>query len=297
MDHFHIMPDTDPSMHGFKGRIYLFDFNQPEKAAQVVPLKGDFDKNNFRPHGIDIWEDKETGLVRLFVVNHGKVDTIEAFEFDQDQLILKHRRTFKHKLMISVNDVLATGRNSFYFTNDAMNRGGVRRMLESLLLCAWSTVVYYDGRDAKVVLDKGHMYNGINMSPNKKFVYVNQLTSNTMSIYKREASNSLTFIQSMNLQSRCDNIFVDEGGDIWHGCHPIGHKFHSHAKKFTYPAPAQVLHVKAVSGGNTKKYQIREVLSDDGSLVKGSSVAAYFQGAMLVGTVMDNMAYCQIKSF
>ncbi|XP_071941539.1 serum paraoxonase/arylesterase 2-like [Antedon mediterranea] len=117
-----------------------------------------------------------------------------------------------------------------------------------------------------------------------------------MHILQRESDNSLSLIESMKFDSLCDNVFVDDGGDIWQGCQPIGHMFTSHAQNLSLPSPSEVINVKFLDKSR-KRYEISEVLSNDGSLVSGSSVAAYYKGAMLIGTVLDKMAYCKIVAF
>ncbi|XP_033101818.1 serum paraoxonase/arylesterase 1-like isoform X1 [Anneissia japonica] len=296
IDIFKLSPDADPRIQYFQGRIFQFDFNKPEEAAKVLPIEGDFDGKTLRPHGIDIWQDKQTGKVRLFAVNHYSTeDTIEVFDFDQERAALVHHRTIQHKFIISVNDLVATGPDSFYYTNDGYYRG-VKRTLEGLLLMKWASIGYYDGKEAKIIRENGHLFNGINMSPDGKIVYVNEVFAGTMDILKRESDNSLSLLETVTFNSLCDNIFVDEVGDIWQGCHPIGYKFSLHSQNLSVPAPSQVLHVK-FADESRRQYEISEVLSNDGSLISGSSVAAYYKGSMLVGTVVDKMAYCQIIAY
>ncbi|XP_071941540.1 serum paraoxonase/arylesterase 2-like [Antedon mediterranea] len=294
----HYTEGNDPRIRQFEGGIYRFDFNKPDEEAKLIPIEGDVLKNNgLRPHGLDVWQDGKTEKVRLFVVNHyAPVDVIEVFDFDQERIVLKHHKTIKDKLFYSVNDVAATGPDSFYFTNDGYHHG-IKRVFEGLLMRAWSNIGYYDGKEAKIIMDGGHGFNGINMSPDKKIVYVNEvLAGGAMHIWQRESDNSLSLIESMKFDSLCDNVFVDEAGDIWQGCHPIGHMFQSHAQNLSLPSPSQVINVKFLDKSR-KRYEISEVLSNDGSLVSGSSVAAYYKGTMLIGTVLDKMAYCKIVAF
>ncbi|XP_071941116.1 serum paraoxonase/arylesterase 2-like [Antedon mediterranea] len=165
----HYTKGNDPRIRQFEGGIYRFDFNKPDEEAKLIPIEGDVLKNNgLRPHGLDVWQDGKTGKVRLFVVNHyPPVDVIEVFDFDQERMVLKHYKTIQDKLFYSVNDVAATGPDSFYFTNDGYHHG-IKRVFEGLLMRAWSNIGYYDGKEAKIIMDRGHEFNGINMSPDKK---------------------------------------------------------------------------------------------------------------------------------
>ena len=54
---------------------------------------------------------------------------------------------------------------------------------------------------------------------------------------------------------------------------------------------SQVLKI-TISDGKTK---ITEVYSNDGSEISGSTVAARYKDALLIGTVFTNTLYCELK--
>jgi hypothetical protein len=108
--HFHMNPSgVDPAMHHFKGILYTFDLNNPE--AEPTPLSYEnFDDSEFMPHGIDFYIDPKSQEVSLFVVNHGAGQhSIEIFQFDQANMVLKHRKTVVDEKISSPNDVVAVG--------------------------------------------------------------------------------------------------------------------------------------------------------------------------------------------
>ena len=49
--------------HNVQGRIFLFDFNSPEKGVKELKLSKNFDKSTFRPHGLSIYKNPSTGLL------------------------------------------------------------------------------------------------------------------------------------------------------------------------------------------------------------------------------------------
>ena len=53
----------------------------------------------------------------------------------------------------------------------------------------------------------------------------------------------------------------------------------------------QVLRLKMKDGSVT---HMEEVYAEDGHMVYGSSVANYYRGSMLIGTVHHKVAYCQV---
>ena len=59
-----ILPIASPKVkeyqkkHNGKGRIYLLDFNQPDKGIEELKIVGNqFNQSDFAPHGIGIWHD------------------------------------------------------------------------------------------------------------------------------------------------------------------------------------------------------------------------------------------------
>jgi sugar lactone lactonase YvrE len=66
--------------------------------------------------------------------------------------------------LFSVNDVLATGEDSFYFTNMASQRHPILNALELILLLPFGNVVYYDGDVYQSVVDGLTSPNGMAMS-------------------------------------------------------------------------------------------------------------------------------------
>lgn len=73
-------------------------------------------------------------------------------------------------VLCRVNDVQATGDNSFYFTNCHYYATSVGMMAEVLLDLPWSTVVHYDGASYTVVAEGIKSANGIAMSTDHKLV-------------------------------------------------------------------------------------------------------------------------------
>ena len=66
------MPNASPKVRAYieknrgRGRIYLFDFNNPEKNIEELKFIGEtFDPSDFAPHGISVRTSK-TGIYYLF---------------------------------------------------------------------------------------------------------------------------------------------------------------------------------------------------------------------------------------
>ena len=96
-------------MKYFKGIIYTFDLNDPKAKPKPITYEN-YDDSELVPHGIDLYIDPKTQEVSLFVVNHGAgKQSIEIFNFDQENVVLKHRKTVTDEKISSPNDVVAAG--------------------------------------------------------------------------------------------------------------------------------------------------------------------------------------------
>lgn len=70
----------------------------------------------------------------------------------------------------SVNDIVAIGAETFYATNDHYFSNGILKTFQLLLFLPWCTVVYYSPEEVKVVAEGFYMANGINISPDKRYI-------------------------------------------------------------------------------------------------------------------------------
>ncbi|XP_072026105.1 serum paraoxonase/arylesterase 2-like [Amphiura filiformis] len=293
----------DNEILNHQGNIFLFDFNHPEKNATKLKLTGkDFEYARFSAHGIDVYEDKKTGAVSVFVVNHRRDhEVIEVFQFDHKSLTLHHKKSVIDPIMRSVNDVTAVSSDAFYFTNDGYSTSFLTRNLETFLMLAKGNVVYYDGKKMRKVADKGFGDNGIAVSPDNEFIYVAQPTGMIINVYERNRDATLRLVQVIDLGTAPDNIFVEPGtGDLWLGCNPVLHRLMDNFKNKTVTAPSQVLHVKWEDPTRvTHGYTLSEVFLDTGDFLSTSTIAAYHQSTkgLLIGTVVTKLAYCQINAF
>ncbi|XP_070532146.1 serum paraoxonase/arylesterase 1-like [Ptychodera flava] len=285
-----------------EGKISLFDFNHPENNAVELPVKGNFDRENFYPHGISLYEDPKTGERRLFAVNHHLAtdeDRVEIFLFDDKTRSLNHLKTVTGKNMYSLNDLVAIGPETFYFSNDQYYVKNWLRELEVLSLVSWGTVGLYSNGEDRIVASGFRNSNGVNVSPDGRYLYVAQPTAGSIVVFEIKEDHSLEKIQTILVHTGVDNIEVDKKtGDLWLGCHPSFHLWVDHTKNVTNPAGSQVLRVHFESkSAPYEKVDIRQVFMDDGNMVSGASSASYYDNKLLVGTVIHKMAYCEIKAF
>jgi len=126
-------------------------------ASQKLNLKGF--SGPFVTHGIDLWHsESEPNIIYIYAVNHlpnpehssqGSAEKcrsqIELFKHTLGTTEAEHLRTIRHPLIRTPNDILATGPDSFYVTNDHYYREGLGRLLEQVLpesLVKWTNLIY-----------------------------------------------------------------------------------------------------------------------------------------------------------
>ncbi|XP_025081772.1 serum paraoxonase/arylesterase 2-like isoform X1 [Pomacea canaliculata] len=282
-----------------KGRIYLFDFNKSESGVKELRIASTatFNADNFYPHGISVWEDKKSGRHTVFAVNHPKkeliADSIEKFEYDPEKQELIHQQTYQsQEAMRVVNDVQATGTNSFYFTNYQYFPGHPGDLMEILFELTWTNVVYFDGETYRVVAGDMKSPNGIAMSNDHKYIYIAPCLGQEIRVFKRNTDNSLELQQVFPLHTIPDNVAVDPvTGDLYTGCHPLGWKILLHLAEPEKLSPSQVLHLHVKDGNITSA---QELLYDDGSLITASTSAMVYNRKLLVGSVFHNLIICDV---
>ncbi len=275
--------DRRPWYQGDKGRQgAIFAYPITSDFPRVVNLTEGFPKP-FHPLGIGLYISPK-GTSSLFVVNHTlEGQFVEIFDFNGRRLV--HRESVSGKLMSSPNDVLPVGPRRFYVTNDHGNQSKLGRTLEEYLQLARSNVLYYDGRHFRKAAGGLKYASGINRSPDGKHLYVASTVGHKISVYDRDPkTGALTFRRAVELATGPDNIEVDEKGRLWIGAHPKLLTFVKYSKDPGRLSPSQVLRVTLQGPG---KDRVEEVYLSKGRPLSGSSVAAYFDRVLLIGSVFD----------
>lgn len=274
----------------------IFRYDLANATAARVNLTPDADLR-FRPHGISLYVDDD-GRETLFVVNHpgeslfgapdgdnsGPLHTIEVFDVIGDTLV--HRQTHASELMVSPNDVVGVSHEQFYFSNDHGSGPGLQRQLEDYLRLPWANVVYFDGNGFLEVADRLSYANGINVSPDGSQLYVAEVSRKRVQVYQRDpVSGSLTHQQQIDVEFGADNIEIDPAtGDLWIGGHAKLLTFIRHAADASVRSPSQVVRVQLGTDHN----QISTEFLDDGALISGASVGAWYNGRLLIGSVFED---------
>ncbi|XP_071505025.1 serum paraoxonase/arylesterase 2-like [Diadema antillarum] len=286
------------------GHLYAYDINRHDDGAKELTITGDFDvATQLHPHGISAYEDSKSGKTYLFVINHYVgYDVVDIFEFHRSSMSLSFVQSRRDPLMISVNNLVATGPDSFYITNEADTLHPTLRLAKTLLMFKTGYVLFCDLTSCRQVSEALFEPNGIDMSPDRRYLYVDQPFERRVQVYERnKADNSLKgnqAIQSIDIWTSPDNIYVDADGDLWLGCIPVGHTAMAYIDHEDVRVASQVLRVKL--GGSKEApyqdYELNEVYSEDGSNLTLSTSAVRHGNVLLIGSLHERMMRCRLDA-
>jgi len=267
-----------------RGGIYLIDLNKPREEWALRPVTPQ-EPDSFRPHGISLYEGAD-GVRRLFVVNHPADASSDILIYDiADDNSLTLARTVHSTLIVSPNDVVAVGPDSFYATNDHGTASPTGKMVDDFLLLRNGNVVYYDGNEMRVAADMMGYPNGINVSPDGTRVYVATTMEAALRVYSRDpATGALTSVDFVRLGTGTDNIDVLPDGTLLIGAHPDLIQFLEHSEDPQALSPGQVVRVEPDPKGGGKAGTI---YLNKGEQISGVSVAAGYKDQMLIGAVFQ----------
>ncbi|XP_072171986.1 mechanosensory abnormality protein 6-like [Diadema setosum] len=286
------------------GHIYAYDVNRHDDGAKELTITGDFDvTKQLHPHGISAYEDSKSGKTYFFVINHYVgYDVVDIFEFHRSSMSLSFVKSRRDPLMISVNNLVATGPDSFYITNEADTLHPTLRLAKTLLMLKTGYVLFCDVTSCRQVSEALFEPNGIDMSPDRRYLYVDQPFERRVQVYERnKADNSLKgneAIQSIDVWTSPDNIYVDADGDLWLGCIAVGHTAMAYIDHEDVRVASQVLRVKL--GGSKdapyRDYELNEVYSEDGSNLTMSTSAVRHGNVLLIGSLHERMMRCTLDA-
>lgn len=291
---------TDPRFKNAEGKLFSFNFNNPTKNATKLDFKADFE---FKPQGMSLWE-ADNGVKHIFVVNHRKAgEYVEIFKLSGtvEKPVVEHVRSVEDQLFTSLNDVIATGLDSFYATNDGLLRFSNFRIFERLFRLRLGSVVHFDGSSTRVVVPSTFEYNGMDMSTDGRFVFIaSPFVSESITIYERSENNDLKFHQEVVVGTLIDNIYYDpETADLWCGCAPIAHRMIEALENADAPwAPSFVLRVKGLGPKDKpfETFKLYDVFADDGILMSSSASAVVRGNKLLIGSIHHKLSYCEMTN-
>lgn len=270
----------------------------PPDSVMVTDLTRDFAAGQpFFPHGIDVY--REDGTVRLFAVNRrygvmddpGQRTSVEVFDVGSGGLT--HLATVAHPLLCRGNDVAALGTDRFLVSNDHRACTERGELVENVLGLDRAFVVYGvlrgDGSATLRTVAEGIAFaNGLAVDPGgRPRAYVAATRGRAVLVYRladlltRGAADPTTRI---DLEAGPDNLHRGPSGQLLTAVHPSLMRLWLYLNRHlgVDHAPSRVIEID-VSDGST-----RLVWEDpSGTMLSAATVAAWHDGVLLVGSVMD----------
>ncbi|KAF6302007.1 paraoxonase 2 [Rhinolophus ferrumequinum] len=271
-----------PGFHSFApdkpGGILIMDLNDENLRALELRISRGFNLASFNPHGISTFIDSEFK------------STVEIFKFEEEDNSLLHLKTIQHELLPSVNDIIAVGPAHFYATNDHYFSDPFLKYLEVYVNLHWTNVVYYSPNEVKVVAEGFDSANGINISPDKKYIYVADALAHEIHVLEKHPNMNLTQLKVLKLDTVVDNLSIDpSSGDILIGCHPNAQKLLIYDPN--NPPSSEVLRIQNIL---LEKPTVTTVYANNGSVLQGSTVASVYERKLLIGTLYHRALYCEL---
>ena len=282
-----------------KGNLYLFDFNHPDNnVTKLNIISENLDLDTFDPHGMDIIELPEQGIVNLYVVNHADdIESVEVFVYNRevpDEIV--HTTTIVDDTFVCLNDIAVIDKQRFYVTNYLKYCKSAKILLTIEILGKFQTsnIVYFNhGQTAIVATGSG--YNGITLSKEKSKVLSVSCSQKDLHIFDRDQSDGLLSLKKkVFLGHNPDNIFLDKGTGHFYIAYfkdPLMIQMVAENRSEYSSAGACMLSVESEQMDNI---DIKEVFYDNGEkFVSAASSFVHYKGQYLIGTVFDKLGYCR----
>jgi arylesterase/paraoxonase len=268
-----------------RGAIYLYDLKNP--AVDPINLTPDAGPD-FKPAGLSFFETGANEGILFVVSRANEVPVDEA----RGEVILyqwsgKSLTQIKAvKVGISPNNVVATGPEQFYVTNDFAYAEGILADFQKILPLPVSEVGYFDGADFRIVAEGLGFANGIATSKEGDLIYVAETLSRQISVFDRDVkSGNLTLREEIELDASPDNINIDQNGHIWLAGHPQLLSLYGHRGDRAKLSPSFLV---TLERGAANQYVVKDLMRDAGDLISGASVVAPIGDRFLVGAPYEN---------
>jgi arylesterase / paraoxonase len=276
-----------------RGAVYVMPIRGADAISGRLDATGGMPAA-FHPHGISRFADAD-GKTTVMVVNHPKGfnvydgTTVEIYDASADNT-LTHRRTVTIPGLTRINDIVATGPNSFYATSETdLAFGSLAESLSIITDGDRSGAVWlFDGTAGKKMASGIGFANSLALTKDGKTLYVSGTTSRGIFIYDRNpATGALTKREGAFVGTGADNLDVEDDGRVWIAAHPKLLSFIQHASNPAKPSPSQIIILEPASGGQGGKVD-QVYLKDGNDGFSGASVAVRDGDTMVLGSVFES---------
>ena len=263
-----------------RGTVWQLDLNAatPELKPAVTG-----EPEDFRPHGLSLYIDA-AGQRTLLVISHPPAGhhTVERFESNADG-IFAHRETLVSELLFDPNDLVAVGPRQFYLVNDTGAQNPWQRATEMLFARGLATLVYYDGTQFSVALEKLAAPAGVNVVPDQRRLAVGETLGQRVRLFDYTDPGTLRPVAEIELGSGVDNIDTAADGSLWVAAHANTLALIRHFADAASPAPTQLFQIQL----DAAEPRVQEVYLNDGRDLSAGSVGVTYEDQLLIGSITE----------
>jgi len=268
------------------GQLLQLDLNNIEQSATNAAISVPPD---FRPHGMSLYRMGD-GAQRLFVISHpAAAHTVEIFE-QRTNGLFQDVDSVRDEKLVSPNAIVSVGPRQFYVANDQGGGGVLTRIRELLFRQGFSTIVYFDGEQMRVVADGLKSASGMTMSPDGRTLYVAETFGRRIAIFDRDTSTGeLALREHLAVDGAPDNLQVDPDGALWIAAHPKLFDLVRHFADAAHPAPTRIIRYRTNPSAPLvdERIEIRDMFLDLGQAVSAGSVGTPFGQQLLIGSITE----------
>jgi hypothetical protein len=252
------------------GTVQLLDLNVPEPHPRAAL---NFDPGSFRPGDLSLVAGTPRRLLAWSTLPDG-ANTVEiAAEAPAGGF--SPEVTLRDPAFRDVRSIVATGPRRFYFST------GTRRRFDNLLRRAPDEILYYDGTRARVVARGLRQVGGLALAADGKRLYVTETHSRALRVYSFGSDGAIDLRETIPLEYPPARPTVDGDGVVWIAAWPLIRAVRALAHDPATRVPTAVLRFdpRAPERGATTVY------AGDG--ISAGSVAAHWQGSLIIGASFD----------
>jgi arylesterase/paraoxonase len=273
------------------GTVQLLDLNLAQPAPRAAM---NFDPGSFRPAGLSLL--KAAGEPRRIFAISTLPDGEQTVEISAETASggFSPETTVRDPAFRHLSAIAAIGPRAFYVVSvsNARDELALPARSDALLRRAPATLLYYDGREAHVILSDLRHAGGLARSPDGKLLYVAETLAQSLRIYEPRSNGAVLLRGTIPLGVSPGRLTVDADGVVWIAAYPKLHALRAHAKDPSLRVPTQVLRFDPRLAFG----EVASVYANDGQALSAGTVAARWRDKLVIGALLDHkVLICQLN--
>lgn len=265
------------------GTVQLLDLNLPQPAPRAAMS---FDPGSFRPGDLSLFK-IEGEPRRLFAIST-MPDGSQTVEISTEAASggFAPDATLRDPAFRNLTAISATGPRSFYVASvpGAKDELALPERLDALLHRAPATLLYFDGRKARIVLSDLRHVGGLARSPDGKRLYVAETLAKSLRIYEPQPDGAVLLRGTIPLGVSPGRLTVDADGVVWIAGFPKLHALRAHAKDPSRRVPTQVLRFDP----RLPEGAVTSIYANDGGTLSAGTIAGRWRDKLVIGALLDH---------